>query len=333
MISTTAQNSLLKIMEDIPKHLIIMFATTDPQKVLGTIKSRCQLTLEVRKQSVKDMAKRLMEISKLENLTVSEAALEVIVRKGNRVPRECINLLESIAKTYDKQITMDIVRDYLGGEMSNLYIEYFEAANSSLEDILLFIKKLKDADIKIKDFVSGLIAFVLDSMYIKHGISLEDYTTDYANSVKQLFKIYTSSDFDMLLQIVEYLSNNINVEDDAKNDMLLTITAMRISKIQLLASGLADAQSEAITENKVSLYEHSKKLKANNAAIAEQMRIDINSKTLKDEFDEVEQVVGTQNLLDNVQIPEVEITEDEDDLIPKKKNLTLGEEVDSFFDN
>lgn len=331
MISNTGQNSLLKIIEDIPQHLVVIFATTDPQKVLQTIKSRCQLTLEVRKQSVKDMANRLMEISKLEGLTVSQSALEVIARKGNRVPRECINLLESIAKTYNNEVTMENVKEYLGGELSDFYIEYFKASNSSLEDILLFIKKLKDKDTKITEFVTGLTAFVLDSMYIKHGISLEDYTVDYVKSVKELFKIYTSSDFDMLLQVIEYLSVNLTAENEARNDMLLTITAMRISKISLLANGLANEQNEAIAENKVSLYEHSKKLKVDNQALAEQMRIDINSASLKDSFENIEQVIGTQDLLDNVKIPEVEKLDDTDDLTPKKKTLDLGKEVDDFF--
>ena len=88
MISNAGQNSMLKIIEDIPPHLVVMFATTDPQKVLQTIKSRCQLTLEARKQSVSDMANRLMTIAQAERLTVSKEALEAIVRKKDRVPRE-----------------------------------------------------------------------------------------------------------------------------------------------------------------------------------------------------------------------------------------------------
>ena len=210
MVSNAAQNSMLKIIEDIPTHLIVIFATTNPEKVLTTVKSRCQLTLEARKQSVKDMAHRLMEISKLENLTVSSEALEIVARKGNRVPRECINLLEGIAKTYDGQVTIENVKEYLGGVSSDLYIEYFKAANSSLANVLIFNKKLKDNDVKINDFVSGLMQFALDSMYIKHGISLEDYPLDYVKAVKELFEMYNSSDFDMLLQVLEYLSNNID---------------------------------------------------------------------------------------------------------------------------
>ncbi|MBO5387974.1 MAG: AAA family ATPase [Lachnospiraceae bacterium] len=332
MISNAGQNSMLKIIEDIPSHLVVIFATTDPQKVLQTIKSRCQLTLEARKQSVKDMADRLMQISQMEGLTVSKEALEIIARKGNRVPRECINLLEGIAKTYDGEVTVDNVREHLGGVSSELYMEYFTAANKSLSAILIFIKKLKTEDVKLNEFVSGLMAFALDSMYIKHGISLEDYPVDYVKAVKELFDIYGSSDFDMLLQILEYLSNNLTAEDEAKNELLLTTTAMRISKIQLLANGLAKEQSEAITENKISLYEHSQKLKVNNADLAEQMKMDVTPADLSESFDGVTQVINTQGLLDSIQLPKIDIAEEEEDNTQNMR-MSLGNEIDEFFDN
>ena len=332
MITNQAQNALLKLIEDIPQHLVCIFCTTNDEKVLQTIKSRMQLTLEARKQSVKDMAHRLMEISKLEHLTVSNEALEIIARKGDRVPRECINLLENIAKTYDGEVTVENVKEHLGGVSSGLYIEYFSAANKSLEDILLFIKKLKSNDVKLKDFVNGLMGFVLDSMYIKHGISLEEYPIDYVKAVKELFEMYNSSDFDMLLQVLEYLSNTLTEEDTAKNEILLTTTAMRIAKIELLANGLATESNQAIVENKVSLYEHSKKLNINNEDVVEQMKVDITPADIKDSFDNIRQVANTAGILDNIQIPDIEIPieEDKEEI---KENINLGEEVDNFFDN
>lgn len=332
MVSNAAQNSMLKIIEDIPTHLIVIFATTNPEKVLQTIKSRCQLTLEARKQSVKDMTHRLMEISKLENLTVSSEALEIVARKGNRVPRECINLLEGIAKTYDGQVTIENVKEYLGGVSSDLYIEYFKAANSSLANVLIFNKKLKDNDVKINDFVSGLMQFALDSMYIKHGISLEDYPLDYVKAVKELFEMYNSSDFDMLLQVLEYLSNNLTEEDASKNELLLTTTAMRISKIELLANGLANESGQAVVENKISLYEHSKQLQVDNEAVAEQMKIDVTPADIKESFGDIRQVTGTAGLLDNIQLPDIEIPIDESEK-QEKENLNLGQAIDDFFDN
>ena len=334
MISAAGQNSMLKIIEDIPPHLVVVFATTNPEKVLQTIKSRCQLTLEVRKQSVADMSARLLYIAQREGLSISKEALDVISRKGNRVPRECINILEDIAKTYNGKVNIDNVREHLGGATAEMYLEYFRVSNKSLCDILVFIKGLKDNDVKLTQFVSGLMQFVMESMYVKHGIALEDYTPDYVKSIKELFDMYTSSDFDMLLQIIEYLSNNINSEDDSKNEVLLTTTAMRISKVNLLAKGLSGEQREAIIENKISLAEHSKMLKENGEKIekvAEKMRIDLGIESLNDNFETVTLIPGLGDIMENVTIPEIKETQTVPD--DREKNIKLGESVDSFFDD
>lgn len=331
MISQAGQNSMLKIIEDIPPHLIVIFATTNPEKVLQTIKSRCQLTLEVRKQSVKDMSNRLMYISEQEGLEVSKEALDIISRKGNRVPRECINLLETIAKTYDRKVTMDIVKEYFGSSSSELYLEYFEVANKSLGDVLQFINKIQENDIKITEFVSGLMQFIMDSMFIRHGISLEDYTTDYMKSVKKLFDTYDSNDFSMVLQIAEYLANNITPEDNARNEVLLTLTAMRISKVGLLANGLNNEQSEAIAENKMSLVEHSKKLREVNLGALEKLKTDLSIEDSKESFGEIEVVENSAGILDSIKLPELKPIEDTNTISEEK--VKLGEEVDSFFDD
>lgn len=332
MISHAGQNSMLKIIEDIPQHLVVIFATTNPEKVLQTIKSRCQLNLEARKQSIKDMVNRLMKISTIEKLHVSKESLEIIARKGDRVPRECINLLEGIAKTYNGDVTIDNVREYIAGVSSDLYLEYFKAANSCLGATLMFIKKLRDDDVKLSDFVNGLMQFTLDSMYIKHGISLEEYPVEYVKSIKELFDMYSSSDFDMLLQVLEYLSNNLTEENLSKNELLLTTTAMRISKIDLLANGLAKESSQAIIENKISLYEHSKLLKVNNEEIIEQMKIDVTPAEIKESFGDIRQVVGTAGILDSVQLPEIDMSISDDNEL-ENNNINLGKAVDDFFDN
>lgn len=305
MISAAAQNSLLKVIEDIPSHLVVIFATTNPEKVLQTIKSRCQLTIEAKKQSVQDMASRLEEISILENLEYSKDALQAIAKAGNRVPRECICLLEAIAKTYNNSILIDNVQKQVGGITSQIYMDYFSAANKGLVYILEFVRKLKDTETKISDFVAGLNKFVLDSMYIKHGISLDDYPTEYIKSIKDLFSTYTSSDFDTLMQIIQYMTYHIREEQESENEVLLVTTAMRISKVDMLAKGLNCEQSEAINENKISLVEHSKKLKANNEEALEKLKFAMDLANEHDEFEGIHQVNNSKDILDTVKVNDI----------------------------
>ncbi len=335
MITPAAQNSLLKIVEDIPKHLVVIFASTNPEKVLQTIKSRCQMTIEVRKQSVSDLVHRLGQISEMENLTFSNEALEIIAKKGDRVPRECINLLEAIAKTYDKVVSLENVKEYVSDNGAENYIKYFEAANKSLSDIMTFIRELNNNDVKIQDFTNGLTRFVLDAIYIKNGIALDDFPPEYMKSIKQIFEIYTSDEFDILLQIIEYLNNNIRSDDDIKNELLLTTTAMRISKIDMITSDENNRYKQAIIENKESLAEHSKRLKADNKLAIEKLSSALGLQDINESFDDVKEVTMPHGLLNNVVIPTVPENDNkennEDDNTENADMNVVG--IDEFFNS
>lgn len=333
-LSRAAQNSLLKTIEDVPEHLIVIFATTNPEKVLPTIMSRCQLKLEARRQSVEDMAERLKKISELEGLKVSMEALRVISKLGERIPRECINLLESVATSNDGEVTVDTVTSTLGMQTSEVYFEFYNAANKGLEDILAFVRNIAGDDKQSETFVNGLIKFTFDSMYIKHGISLEDYTLGQIKAVKELFKLYDTNDFDMLLQILDDMSKQYSTLSGQGNlELLLTTTAMRVSKIKLLASGLNTTASDAVKENKISLYEHAKKLKENmgNADMLDESTLEVED--LQSEFSGLKQVENSAGLLDS-KLFNIEPEEETEETLPEPvENDDSKSRVDSILDS
>lgn len=258
-MSSGAQNSLLKVIEEPPPHLIFILCTTDPDKVIATIHSRMQLKLEVKKKTIDEMVAKLESIAESEKLTVSKEALQIIAKKGDRVPRECINLLEQVAKSNGGQVTVQNVRSQVGEVSTEIYIEYFTAANTSLTSILNFNMKLKAKDIAAKDFMSGLMRFVLDCVYVKSGISLEDFPVEFLEKAKKLFSIYTTYEVDTLLQLVESTAIRIGT-DDTRNELMITNLALRIGKIKALAKGLSGEALAADSENKASITAYSKKL-------------------------------------------------------------------------
>lgn len=271
MLSKAAQNSLLKVIEEPPPHLVFILCTTDPQNVIQTIHSRIQLKIEVRKKSVDEIADRLLYISQQENLTVSMEALKVIAKKGDRVPRECINILESVAKNYGNVVNMETVRASIGDVSSEIYLDYFKAANTSLEAVLLFIKDLKEKNISYKQFMLGLIRFMLDACYVKHGISLEDYSVEFVQQIKTLFSMYHSAEFDTALQIIEMASKSID-DDDTKSELTITTTALRIGKIAILSKGLEGEPAEAEKENKNSMVKYQQKVQEEQQRQFEKIR-------------------------------------------------------------
>ncbi len=251
MATPAAQNRLLKIVEEPPKHLVFIFCTTDPEKLLGTLRSRCQLKQEVRKPTIDRLAERLLEVCKAEKITTSMEALRIIAKKAERIPREALNILETVAKDCGYQVTIENVRAKTGEVAAEIYMEYYKSANDSLERVMMFNKKLKEQDISAKNFIRGLTRFTLDCIYLRYGIGMDDYAADYVKSVKQFFSMYNSEEMDMLLQIIEYANKMID-EEDTKAELIITTTAMRIGKTKLLAVGLTHEDVQAEKENKSS---------------------------------------------------------------------------------
>src|SRR4051812_11276690 len=95
MLSTGAFNALLKTLEEPPEHVKFMFATTDPEKVLPTILSRCQ-RFDLRRIPVSLISKHLAEIAKKEKVKIDEAALHAIARGADGGMRDAESTLDQL---------------------------------------------------------------------------------------------------------------------------------------------------------------------------------------------------------------------------------------------
>lgn len=250
LLTKASQGRMLKQLEEPMSHQIFILCTTDPEKLIPTIISRCQMKLEVKRPTVEELAAHLLKVCEKEKITTSMEALRVIGKKSERIPRDALNLLEEIAKENGNKVLIDNVRRKLGEVAAEVYMSYYKAANKSLADILLFNKELKEKDISAKVFMQGLIRFTLDCMYIRFGISIEDHPAEYVSQVRKFFSMYNHEEMDFLLQAIEYAAKMID-ENDAKAELVITTTAMRIGKLKLLSVGLLNEQSQGNKETNI----------------------------------------------------------------------------------
>lgn len=93
MLSTAAFNALLKTLEEPPEHVKFILATTEPQKLLATILSRCQ-RFDFKKISNIDMIKRLKIVCKESNIQITEGALNLISILSEGAARDALSILE-----------------------------------------------------------------------------------------------------------------------------------------------------------------------------------------------------------------------------------------------
>lgn len=254
-MTDAAQNSLLKDLEDIPSHLVVMFGTTEPDKVIDTIKSRVHMDLEVHKKTEAQICDLLLGISRIKGVTTSREALKLIAKKGDRVPRDCITILETVAKTYGMQVTLENVRKCTASVGEELYIDYFQSCKKGLSDILEFNCRLSEMEIDSNKFLSGLSRFIMDCMYILYGIKMEEYDKEFCKCAKLLFKDYNSSSFDNLLKIVEDTNRSITA-DDNKNELIITSMGMKMFRVDELIKGFSECKDELNADNQRSVKKY-----------------------------------------------------------------------------
>jgi len=113
MLSTAAWNALLKTLEEPPDHAYFIMATTDPQKVLPTILSRCQ-RFDFRRVSQPLLVEHLTRIAAQESIPVQEAALWAVARLSEGCVRDSITMFDQIRAYAEGEVTIDAVHAVLG---------------------------------------------------------------------------------------------------------------------------------------------------------------------------------------------------------------------------
>ena len=113
MLSISAFNALLKIIEEPPEHLLFILATTELHKVPATILSRCQ-RFSFRRISQEDIASRLQYVAYQENIDMDESAARVLARLADGGMRDGLSLLDQCASATTGELTSDAVYACLG---------------------------------------------------------------------------------------------------------------------------------------------------------------------------------------------------------------------------
>ena len=130
MLSTGAFNALLKILEEPPGHVKFIFATTEPNKVLATIQSRCQ-RFDFSSISAVEIAGQLKSVLKSEKIKFEDDLIMGLARMANGSMRDGLSLLDKLISTGAEVLKADMLEEFLGTpnieKISNLVTEIAKA--------------------------------------------------------------------------------------------------------------------------------------------------------------------------------------------------------------
>ncbi|MCB9094664.1 MAG: DNA polymerase III subunit gamma/tau [Halobacteriovoraceae bacterium] len=166
MLSTSAFNALLKTLEEPPEHVIFIFATTDPQKLLDTVVSRCQ-RLDLRQISQARLIEIVTMISEKEGITFENPRVkEVICSQGKGSVRDTLTLLDQL-KQFSEQgvISEESLFMSLGIAKTNAVSSI---VNSILEGkaqaVSQYYKECLNENIDLKNFCNQILDYLYDKI-------------------------------------------------------------------------------------------------------------------------------------------------------------------------
>lgn len=116
MLTTEACNALLKMLEEPPSHVVFILATTNPEKLIDTIRSRTRL-IQFTKATSEDVVRRLEKIAKGEGIVVETSVLELIAKASDGAFRDAVKLFEQVI-TEVKELTEKEVSEFIFGSTS-----------------------------------------------------------------------------------------------------------------------------------------------------------------------------------------------------------------------
>ena len=160
MLSKSAFNALLKTLEEPPGHVKFILATTEPEKVLPTILSRCQ-RYDFRNIPTREIAGHLREITKQEKIKADDDALLLVAKAGAGSMRDALSLLDRLLSVGEKTLTADMIEQMLGLPKSQLL---FDLAQSVGEGDVKSVLKQADAMVNGGLSVDSLIAALIEHL-------------------------------------------------------------------------------------------------------------------------------------------------------------------------
>lgn len=238
MATPQAQNRMLKMAEEPPENILMIFCTTNPEMLLETLKNRCQLRLKVRKPTVSELGALLKHVCSVEgvdcdvkgvnfiatraDLTIRKALTsleQVISEQGNAKYESAVAVFEEIADTllinfYRKLIgtpvydtSGKVVRDAFGSPKMN-------------RDVLGYVKLLHDIRVKtdLKTFVNSLVDFTKKGIYTVNQVVVDGISDGELVTYRELFGDFT---VEQMAYLIDKLLNLLNGYGDLETKLLM----------------------------------------------------------------------------------------------------------------
>lgn len=236
MLSTSSFNALLKTLEEPPRHVVFIFATTNPEKIPETVISRCR-HYEFKRIETADIAKRLeLILDKAKDVSVSPAEkkqiLEAIALSSEGGMRDAQVTLDQLLTLSDGKITLNDAEQLLGTVYTNIFFQIIHAiARKDTKELLLIIHRLSESGKDFERLVKSLIQFIRDLMILRAG-GEQKLVSLFSENLAQAKKLANDLSYPFILNL---LNQFFIVEEKLKTTTLPARFLLEFTLIKLTA--------------------------------------------------------------------------------------------------
>jgi DNA polymerase III subunit gamma/tau len=248
MLSKNAFNALLKTLEEPPDNVIFIFATTEPQKVIPTIVSRCQ-RFDFKRISIDAIVKRLQDLCKQEKINIDEDALFLIAKKADGGMRDALSLMDQVISFGTEHISIDLVRSIFGLLSEEVYDKMMGYINEHKADsMVILLQQTIEEGNDIQEFITGFLDYARLLLLIKLGMVPLEVPSNQLETRKHLASLFTEDTILYIISLLLKLNQDIRMSTNPLMVAEITMVKMtRISQIGNLSEALSHLQSMSKT--------------------------------------------------------------------------------------
>ncbi len=226
MLSKHAENAFLKTLEEPPPYVVFILATTEKNKILPTIISRCQI-YDFNRIKELEIVEYLNQICKKENIDFELPALNLIAKKSDGSMRDSLTILDRVVNYSNNKILIEETSVLLNVIDDDKYLEIVQKTqNGNLVSAIEIFNKLSDSGIDEKEFMIGLIEYYRNLILLK----VSKYSFQNENEKHLIIANETSNS--NIINIIKTIETSIfNYDKIESKKLLVEILLMKISEM------------------------------------------------------------------------------------------------------
>ena len=231
MLTTSAFNAFLKTLEEPPSHAIFILATTEKNKIIPTILSRCQI-YDFKRIKIKDIVIVLESVSKKQNISFEDDALNLIAEKADGALRDALTLFDQLLISCTNNLTLENVSKNLNVISNNIYFDLTdEILKKNIPGILIKIENIVELGYDLYDLISGM------NNHFRNLLLCSETDTDslfeFSESFKDKYSNYSSKiKSNMFLDSLDILTESeLNYNKTKNKRILVELTFMKLTSL------------------------------------------------------------------------------------------------------